>query len=233
MTQILAGRLNARWTIPGVLLAVLVFSLVCSISMQYGHADAPVAKTADLIEPLEVGDRAPRFIVETVDHQAYVFDPRNLKRPTLLISFRGGWCPYCNMHLSELRTVVPELDAMGVDVLFLSGDRPDRLYSSLKQETQATIEDLDYTILSDADAQAAFALGVAFRASSQTIERRREKGDDIEASSMERHGILPVPAVFAVDTDGLIAFAFADPDYKVRLPADELLAVAEQLVAPK
>jgi len=233
MTQILVGKLNARWTIPGILSAVLIFSLVCSISMQYGHADAPIAKSAELIEPLAVGDRAPRFIVETVDHQAYAFDPSSLERPALLISFRGGWCPYCNMHLSELRTVVPEIDAMGVDVLFLSGDRPDLLFRSLERETRETIANLNYTILSDADAQAAIAFRVAFRASSRTIERRHEKGDDIGASSMERHGILPVPAVFAIGTDGLIAFAYANPDYKVRLPADELLAVAEQLVVAK
>ena len=233
MTKIFGGTLNARWIMSGTLLAGLVFSLVCSISMQYGHADAPIAKTAELIEPLKVGDRAPRFIVETVDHKAYVFDPGSLERPKLLISFRGGWCPYCNMHLSELRTVIEKIDSLGVDVLFLSGDRPDRLYSSLGRETQATIENLDYTILSDADAQAAIALGVAFRASSKTIERRREKGDDIKASSMERHGILPVPAVFAVGIDGVIAFAYANPDYKERLPADELLAVAQELAVSK
>ena len=233
MTKILGGKLNARWTISGVLLAVLASSLVYSVSMQYGHADAPIAKTAELILPLEVGDRAPHFIVETVDHRAHVFDPGDLQRPALLISFRGGWCPYCNMHLSELRSVISKIDALGVEVLFLSGDRPDRLYSSLGRETRATIENLDYTILSDADAQAAIALGVAFRASSETIERRRAKGDDIEASSMERHGILPVPAVFAVGTDGVIAFAYANPDYKVRLPADELLAVARELAVSK
>ena len=233
MMQKLAGKLNARWTISVALLAALTFSLVCSDSIQYGHADAPIAKTAELIEPLEVGDRAPRFIVETVDHQAFVFDPRTLERPALLVSFRGGWCPHCNMHLSELRFVVSEIDALGVDVMFLSGDRPDVLYSSLERETQATVDNLDYRILSDADAQAAIGLGIAFRASSQTIERRRTKGDDIEASSMEKHGILPVPAVFAVGTDGLIAFAYANPDYKVRLPADQLLAVAEQLAGAK
>lgn len=233
MMQGLAGKLDVRSSISGALSTVLILSLVCSISMQYGHAEAPIAKTAESIEPLEVGDRAPRFIVETVDGDAYAFDASDLDRPTLLISFRGGWCPHCNMHLSELRTVIPAIDAMGVDVLFLSGDRPALLYRSLQRETQETIANLNYTILSDADAQAAVALGVAFRASSKTIERRHEKGDDIEASSMERHGILPVPAVFAVGTDGLIAFAYANPDYKVRLRADELLAVAEQLAAPK
>ena len=125
---------------------------------------------------------------------------------------------------------MPQISAKGVDVLFLSGDRPDQLYATLERETRDDIDGLEYTILSDADAQAAIALGIAFRASQRTIDRRREKGQDVDDSSMTRHGVLPVPAVYAVGTDGVIAFAFAEPDYKVRLPADELLAVAGELV---
>ena len=219
--------------IPTAFAFGLLLSLTCSLSMQYGHADGTIASNAEAIRPLQVGQAAPRFIVETVNHDPFVFNPDNLERPVLLVSFRGGWCPFCNMHLSELRHVIPEIGAMGVDVLFLSGDRPDLLYRSLDAETQADIAALDYTLLSDADAQAATALGIAFEASATTIERRRDKGDDIDGSSMLRRGVLPVPAVFAVGADGKIAFAYANPDYKVRLPADELLAVASRLAAGK
>jgi peroxiredoxin len=133
------------------------------------------------------------------------------------------------MHLSELRTVVPEIVAMGVDVLFLSGDRPEMLYASLKEDTQGDIADLGYRIYSDADAQAAIALGIAFKASERTIKRRLDKGQDIEGSSMLSHGVLPVPAVYAIDTSGTIRFDFVEPNFKVRLPSEELLAVAKQL----
>ncbi len=225
--------MNSRSVILSVFSVAMTLSLLCSISMQYGHADAPIAKSADLIEPLQVGDRAPRFIVETVNHDPFVFDPFSLERPVIAISFRGGWCPHCNLHLSELRDVIPQVDAMGIDVIFLSGDRPDLLYRSLKRETQDDIDNLGYQILSDADAQAAIALGVAFEASPRTIGRRQQKGDDIADSSMLRHGILPVPSVFAVGRDGEIAFVYSNADYKVRLPADELLAVAKELVARK
>ncbi len=112
------------------------------------------------------------------------------------------------MHLSELRTVVPEISALGIDVLFLSGDRPDLLYANLATDTQEAIGDLDYRIYSDADAQAAIALGIAFRASDHTINRRHEKSQDIGESSMDRHGLLPVPAVFVIDKSGLIRFVF-------------------------
>ena len=225
--------MDARSTITSVLITVLFLSLTCSLSMQYGHADAPIAATAETITPLQVGESAPRFTVRTVDHENYEFDPQSLERPVVVISFRGGWCPFCNMHLSELKDVVDDVDALGVEVLFLSGDRPELLYKSLKRETQDDIANLNYRILSDADAQAAIAFGIAFKASQRTIGRRHDKGQDIANSSMAQHGILPVPSVFAIDKNGVIAFAYSNPNYKIRLPADELLQVATEIAASK
>ncbi len=226
-------RPTARTAVLGALALSLVLSLVISSSVHYGHADVPVASTAADIQPLKAGQRAPRFTVETVDNQRFDFDPRALERPVLLISFRGGWCPFCNMHLSELRDAIPEIRDMGVDVLFLSGDRSELLLESLSRETRDAIDKLGYTILSDANAQAAVALGIAFKASDRTIQRRHDKGDDIEQSSMARHGVLPVPAVFAINRGGVITYAYANPDYRIRISADELVAAAAGIATAK
>jgi len=233
MWKSMVEQLNPRATVLYALFGVLFLSLACSMSMQYGHADVPIADSAEMAQPLQVGQSAPRFTVMTVDNEPFEFDPRNLERAVVAITFRGGWCPFCNMHLSELKDVVSEINALGVDVIFLSGDRPEMLYASLSRETQEEIAGLDYQILSDADAQAAIAFGIAFKASQKTIDRRNEKGQDIDDSSMLRHGVLPVPSVFAIDTDGMIAFAYSNPDYKIRLPADELLQVATEIAGSK
>jgi peroxiredoxin len=188
-----------------------------------------VAPSAEEIDPARTGEMAPAFTVRTVDGEPYEFDPQKLEAPTVIVTFRGGWCPYCNMHLSELRHVVPEIADMGIDVLFLSGDRPELLYSSLKKETQEDIEGLGYTILSDADIVAAKALGIAFMADPDYIARREASGD-IEGSSMKNFGVLPVPAVYVIDETGRITFSFVEPDYKIRLPAADLLAAASEVV---
>jgi peroxiredoxin len=226
-------RPTTRFLIIGSFAIALVLSLAYSNTIRFGHADVPVAETATAIQPLAVGDLAPHFTVETVNSERFEFEPRELQRPVVLISFRGGWCPYCNMHLSELRHAIPEINAMGVDVLFLSGDRSELLVSSLRRETQDDIDGLGYTIMSDANAQAAIALGIAFKASDRTINGRRDRDDDIEESSMARHGVLPVPAVFAINRDGIITYAYANADYKVRVSADELLAAASEIAPAK
>ena len=220
-----------RSLITVTLAATLAISLIYSSNIRLGHADVAVAETAEQVQPLQVGDPAPRFIVETVDSEEFDFDPNKLEKPVLVLAFRGGWCPYCNMYLSEMRDVIPEIRNMGVEVLFLSGDRSELLFDTLKVETQEDIAGLDYTILSDANAQAAMAFGIAFKASDRTIQGRRDKGQDIGASSMERHGVLPVPSVFAIGKDGVITYAYVNADYKVRLPADELLSAAKMIAA--
>lgn len=218
-----------RSLITSVLGIMLALSLVCSSAIRHGHADVPIAETAEQVQPLKVGEPAPRFRVETVESRAFDFDPLNLDKPVMILVFRGGWCPYCNMYLSDMRHVIPEIRELGIDVLFLSGDRPELLYRSLEDQAKEDIEGLDYAILSDADAQATMALGIAFKAAHRTVDYVNKKGDGYRRSSMERHGVLPVPAVFAVDIDGTIAYAYVNADYKVRLPADELMDVARAI----
>lgn len=227
-TRIRSSNPFRTFTVLGTA-GVMALSLFCSMSLKAGHADSPIAASAEEVEPVAVGDQAPRFFVRTVEGERYDFNPDGLEQPTMIVTFRGGWCPYCNMHLSELRHVMPEINDMGVEILFLSGDRPDQLYSSLSDEAQADIEGLDYTILSDADASAAIALGIAFKTPDDLPKRFADRGRDIEGSSIAKHSVLPVPAVFAINEQGTITFAYVIPDYKVRLPADELLDVAREL----
>ncbi len=212
-------------------LVLLLGTFVLSHSNRVVAADyAALPASAEETTPLKTGDRAPAFTVRTVDDEPFVFDPENLERPTILISFRGGWCPYCNMHLSELRTVVPELRKNGFDVLFLSNDRPEMLYSSIKRETQESIDGLDYVILSDADISAAMALGTAFRTDKGLTDYLEQKDRDYAGSSIGKHNALAVPAIYVVDRSGEIVFDFVNPDYKIRLSAEELLAAANKLV---
>lgn len=211
--------------------AILGLSVLSSIAIRADHADVPIAVSAEAIEPLQKGDPAPRFIVKALDGEAVDFNPATLERAVILLTFRGGWCPYCNMYLSDMRDAIPAIAEMGIDVIFLSGDRSELLFSSLKDETQEAIAGLGYTILSDADAQAAIALGIAFHAAQSSIERRLAKGNDIAGSSMTNRGVLPVPSVFAIDKSGVIQFAYTNADYSVRLPADELMAVASEIAA--
>lgn len=210
-----------------VFVALLVGTFIVSHPIRVLAAE--IAASANDVNPVKTGEMAPRFTVRTVDDEPFVFDPENLDSPAILITFRGGWCPYCNLHLSELRNVLPELQAKGIDIYFLSGDRPELLYASLNQETQEDIEGLGYTILSDASIEAALALGIAFKVADESVSRMEDRGMDLGDSSMAKFRALPVPAVYMIDKSGMVTYSFVEADYKVRLPAAELLKAAEAL----
>ena len=68
-----------------------------------------------LVEPLAVGKPVPSFIAQREDGSNYAFDGARLKQPTVLIFYRGGWCPYCNSNLSELRHAESELQQLAAE----------------------------------------------------------------------------------------------------------------------
>jgi peroxiredoxin len=143
-----------------------------------------------------------------------------------LVFYRGGWCPYCNRHLSALQTVHDELSELGFALLAVSPDRPERL-----PETAAKNE-VGYRLLSDSKLWAARSFGLVFQMPREKVTRYREQYNiDLEAWSGQEHHQLPVPAVYLIDRNGRIEFAHYDPDYKQRLDPDRLLAEAREMAA--
>ena len=189
------------------------------------NALAAVPSDPAQTHPLTAGATAPAFTVRNADGSDHRFDPKALNKPALLIFYRGGWCPYCNAHMGALKSAEPQLLAMGYQILFLSTDRPEILYTSLQEP------DIHYTLLSDARMTAARAFGLAYRLDDATYAKYKSFGVDLETTSGETHHELPVPAVYIIDRQGVIRFAYANADYKVRLGAQPLLAAAAKVVA--
>ena len=172
------------------------------------------------VQPLAVGVRAPAFSARTKDGVIRTFSPESYQKPTVVIFYRGGWCPYCNMQLNDLRIVEPRLRQSGFEIVFLSTDRPAILYSSLKSEH------IDYTLLSDSRLEAAKAFHIAFHLDDATIAKMNGFGVNLDSTTGEPLHELPVPSVFIIDRTGTIRYVYSNPDFKIRLGADDLWAAA-------
>jgi peroxiredoxin len=196
---------------------------VLSLGVTSGVALADFAPNAQSAQPLTVGTHAPDFEALRADGSRYVFKATQLTRPYVLIFYRGGWCPYCNAQLADLHEVEPRLKAAGFEVLFLSTDRPALLYSSLKDQK------VPYTLLSDPGLAAAQAFHVAFHLDDAAYAQQLKWGIDLEKTTGTKAHALPVPSVFLVDASGVIRFVYSNPDFKVRLGAQELWNAAAPL----
>ncbi len=100
------------------------------------------------------------------------------------------------------------------------------------EQLQATVDrnGLNYRLLSDRGMKAAQAFGVAFRDEQMVRTYRESYGLDLEEYAGDDHRMLPVPAVFVLDTDGRIAFHYVNPDYRVRVPETVLLEAARAAI---
>jgi peroxiredoxin len=188
---------------------------------------AGIPDTPEQVQPLSVGARAPIFAARTTEGALRTFQPDSYKKPTVVLFYRGGWCPYCNAQLSDLHLVEPKLRKSGFEVVFLSSDRSELLYSSLKAA------DIHYTLLSDSHLEAAKSFHVAYHVDDATVAKLREYGEDLEATTGTKEHELPVPSVFIIDTSGTIRFVYSNPDYKIRLSADALWTAAQPLAKTK
>ncbi|MFA6173330.1 MAG: DUF547 domain-containing protein [Kiritimatiellales bacterium] len=175
--------------------------------------------------PAAVGSPVPPLVLHTASGDSFDLSAAVKKQPAVLIFYRGGWCPYCNMHLAQLQTIEPQLIKLGYQILAISPDRPAKLAESIGKNH------LSYTLLSDSSMEAAKAFGLAFEVDAATLEKYKGYGINLEEASGNPHHLLPVPAVFIVGTDGIIRFSHADPDYKVRLAPEEILRTAREALS--
>jgi peroxiredoxin len=123
--------------------------------------------------------------------------------------------------LGQLQKIEKDLLELGYQIVAVSPDRVENL-----QESIGKLE-LSYQVVSDDSMEGAKAFGVAFRVDDDTYEKYKGWGLDLEKASGFDHHYLPVPAVYLIDREGLVRFQYVNPNYRVRLHPDILLAAAK------
>ena len=205
---------------------VLTFAapLVLMLAPSPGTADpaevARIAESAEAALPLTVGAAVPAVELRDVDDRPVQLRELIAGKSSVLVFYRGGWCPYCNLQLVSLVKAEAKLLDLGYEIVAISIDSPAKLRASQKKHG------LNYRLLSDSRAAGAIAFGIAFQLDDAEVERLRTFGMDVEEASGEDHHILPVPSVFLAGEDGIIRFVYSNPDYKSRLDGAELVASA-------
>ena len=61
----------------------------------------------------------------------------------------------------------------------------------------------------------------------ETVKLYKNYGIDLIGLYGRTEPRMPVPGIFLVGTDGKIRFSYVNPDYRIRLDADVLLAAME------
>ncbi len=167
-----------------------------------------LASGPELVCPLLPGMAVPDVVVSDVKGGSV--SVRTLaEKPSVIVFYRGGWCPFCNVQMGQLQAIEGDIRAAGYEIVAVSPDDAAGLAKSTEQHS------LSYRLLSDTSLSAAKAFGVAFHV---------DAGMGLALRAMApQHDGLPVPAVFVVDK-GVVRFSYANPNFKVRLSPELLLA---------
>ena len=170
-------------------------------------------------DALKPGEPAPNFTLPDATGKPVSLAARLREGPVVLAFYRGGWCPYCNLELRAWQRVLPELRALGAQLIAVSPESPDNSLST--QEKNA----LSFTVLTDERSTVARAYRLAFRLSPDLQALYQSRGRDL-AEWNDGDWTLPVPGTFVIGKNRRLVLVHVDADYRTRLePATAIDAV--------
>ena len=190
-------------------ITIVLFSLAFNLQAQ-------VADKPENISPLLIGEKIPNTKLQDISGKEVetntLFDKK-----TVLIVYRGGWCPYCNAQLADMQEIEKEILSLGYQIVAVSPDAP----SFLKETDEKG--NLGYTLVSDNNGNFSKAIGIAFT-SPEKYGKMLGKYSDGKNTNW-----LPVPAVYVLNEKQEIEFLYINPDYSKRLQGNLLLSVLKSL----
>lgn len=183
-------------------------------------ATANLRATGIASQALQVGAMAPDLTLPDALNRPVRLSALWQQGPLVLIFYRGGWCPYCNLELRAWQAHVDGLRHLGAQLVAVSPQTPDNSLSTAEKNALA------FPVLSDSALQAATAFGVAFEMPPELIALYSQSGNDLTVVNGNGRWVLPLPATYVIDREGRIAHAHVEADYRLRAePADVLAAV--------
>jgi peroxiredoxin len=198
--------------------------LTCMLALPLMVAASPAA-SAETAQALKTGQTTPQVSLLTPEGEAFDLGAAVREQPTVLIFYRGGWCPYCIRHLAALQEIEEDLLGMGFQIIAVSPDTPAGLQPTVQKN------ELNYQLLSDREMKAASSYGVAFIVPDDIRTKYEDYGIDLASVPGNPDAKwLPVPAIFLIDAEGVVRFVHTNPNYKVRMDPADILDAAEDIV---
>lgn len=191
------------------------FLLLLAIFGIYGYSQNLPEKPED-ISPYLIGEMLPNTNLNDAQGKSVALYSI-LTKPTVLVFYRGGWCPYCNAQLSGLAKVEKEILSLGYQIVAISPDDFGNIAETLKKDS------VNYQLLSDTNAELIQKIGIGFK-TSDDLKNYLEKKRNLKSAN-----VIPVPTVMVVNKNKEILFEYINPNYKQRISPELLLAVLKNL----
>jgi peroxiredoxin len=166
----------------------------------------------------QVGEPMPSFVLPDERGRLVRLEDLLDEGPVALAFHRGHWCPYCRINIDALARVEKEV---APDRRHIAAIVPDRQKFAMWLKSDAKAP---FPVLTDMDNGYAMTVGLAFYVGDELKQMMVNSGWDPSVSQGTDNWMLPVPATFIVGSDGIVRARFVDPDYRVRMATEDMLA---------
>ena len=147
-------------------------------------------------------------------------------KPAVIVFYRGGWCPYCNIALRTYQTaLVPALAMRDISLIAISPQTADGSLST--KETK----ELTFTVLSDPGNQLARQLGILTAPGEGVRQAQLQLGLDVTQVNADGTTELPMPTVIIADAAGTIRWIDVHRDYTTRTEPEQVLRAITQTIS--
>lgn len=181
-----------------------------------------VAESGVLKSALKEGDTMPSFELPDANGEMVKSSDLLAEGPTVIVFYRGAWCPYCNLYLHSLQAYLPELESLGASLVAISGEPTDRSLSVVEKDS------LTFTVLSDTSLVAARKFGIVYELPKVVEDVMLNFGLNMKEYYGTPKAELPLSATYVVNEKGQIIYSFLEADYKVRAEPVDIIAALKK-----
>jgi peroxiredoxin len=189
--------------------------------MDKATAELIQSKLADQV--VGMGSEAPGFSLPNATGQQVTLSQMLTRGPVVISFYRGVWCPFCNLEQRALQQHLPQINELGASLVAISGQTPDNSLSMAEKN------ELTYEVLSDIGLVVASSYGLVFRLPDYLQEAYERLGHPLPMFNGTGQQTLPIPATFVIARDGIVRFAYANPDYTHRADPKDILAALRSI----
>ncbi|HEY1957043.1 MAG TPA: peroxiredoxin-like family protein [Polyangiaceae bacterium] len=164
-----------------------------------------------------VGSKAPDFSLPDARGGTVTLSELLAEGPAVIAFYRGAWCPFCNLQLHAYQAALPQIRALGAELVAISPQKPDF--------TGALIEkhELAFPVLTDLHNTVARSYGLVFRLSEGLEALQNGFGNPLPKNNGDESWELPVPGTFVVDRNGIVQRRYVDANFTTRMEPAAIL----------
>lgn len=171
------------------------YTLIALASFIFAHA-------AIAQKGLAVGAKAPDFTAIDQFGKTISLNESLKNGPVVVVFYRGYWCPNCMRALKSIQDSLVELSFKKATVIAISPEAKEGIAKSAK------ISKATYSLVSDEGLKILKAYDVAFTITKDMKDVHKQYNIDVAGNNGANGNILPRPAAFIINTEGIITYRF-------------------------